>query len=161
MTTYTAPIEDFLANRDMPISKKLASALIENFGGEKEFLESYPQAGRNIRSGYGHFVFNNKMVSFYHENKKEIKKSMKVLADDYGFESVGDFAWAAAGVKDEWSKDEVVKGVYKSTRKPAEELDSLLVTLYVWQVQLLGSEICNHYDDHLDQASMRRKDDIA
>ncbi len=159
MTTYTAPVEGFLNDREMPISKKLAVALIENFGGEKEFLESYSHAGRNIKGGYGHFVYNKAMVAFYRKNKKEIKAAMTELADDFGFESLGDFAWAASGTDNGWTKEEVVAAMYRGSNKPFEDLDLLHNLLYVWQVQLLGGEISSHYEDYLDQVEMDSQED--
>ena len=157
MTTLSAQIQDFTKNHSMAISEKLAVALIANFGGEKEFLEDYKMVtAHGIRGGYGRFVFNNTMVTFHDENKRLIKKAMIKVAESRGYDSLGDFVWADLGADDEWTKDEVLAAVYKTHKKVKhEDLDPLLDMLYVWQVQLLGEELCAEFVQYLSECNSK------
>lgn len=145
MTDFTSGTNRFLDGFIGNMSRELAIATIEQFGGEESFIEEYQNVIEGgINCGIGGFIYYDDTVKFYDDNKKEILDFAKLEAVDYGSDSAVEMVKGFGLLNGLYSGDEVAEGMHDADSESHQQIANAL-TMFT------GEQLARSYENFIDQ----------
>lgn len=151
MTTYTAQIETFLASDSNMFSRELMQAVIEQLGGEEEFLESYNDIiNHGMAGGFSGFIYYTETVDFFNDNFEMINQGLVDYAECIGQNSVIALLTSNEAMKKDLdiSDDEIAEAYY-APKVGAGESSCERVQLCNWISWSMATDTAVAYSNYL------------
>ncbi|MBO6224342.1 MAG: hypothetical protein J6N72_02650 [Psychrobacter sp.] len=154
MTEFSQKIEEMLEDYISPMSRELAIAVIAQFGGEEDFLESYESVcNGGINTGISGWIYTNELADFFTENKKDIIAFAKETATDLGHTSVSDMVQHFNGLKsDEYTPDQIAEAIYDTENENHQQLAAVMASF-------VGEEVARSYERLIEDEPDEDEDD--
>ena len=124
------------------IDESLIEAVIDQFGGWDEFVESAPDVCRHgISGGFGNFIYYKDTCAFFQDHRKAIVRHARDQADSLGeglLEMVQSFRCVGTG----YTIDEIGEAIF------GLDGEEVIQNAMAW---FIAEEVCRLYCDLLDQ----------
>lgn len=144
MENFNEKTQDFLSNHSN-MSSDLAAAVIEQFGGEDEFIAEHVNVCEGgINCGISGWIWTDDLVEFYAENKKAIIKHAKETAESFGDDSVSEMVKGFGCLNNQFSEDEVAEGMYDTESDSHQQVAQALAFF-------VGEELSRDYECFLEE----------
>lgn len=151
MTTFTAQTEKFLNSEIDFLNRDLMQAVIEQLGGEQEFLDSYSDISEyGIDGGFGGFIYYHETVDFFNDNFDAIKQYFSNAAECLGLNSAIALLLQNEQMKEKLDlTNEEVAEAFFAIKDSAEKSSCERVQLCNWVSWAVATDTANAYSDFL------------
>ena len=144
MTIFSAVTEEFLSDGTREMSRELVEAVIENYGGEDQFIQNYGYVtDGKINGGINGFISTFEMTEFFKNNKAAIIGFAKDTYSEFGYESLCGMISNFGILGNDYTVEEVAEGLFDSE---SENHDTMATAL----VLFVGEEVARYYSEFIE-----------